>query len=67
MAPERVREMEDRWLTVRAGVENSKHRLEVELSGVPLKSSDSRANLLYDAFFRLTTTTFGFRATRKLN
>jgi hypothetical protein len=31
MAPEYVREMEDRWPTVRAGVENSKHRLEVAI------------------------------------
>ena len=31
MAPEHVREMEDRRPTVRAGVENSKHRLEVAI------------------------------------
>jgi hypothetical protein len=28
MAPEYVREIEDRWPTVRVGVENSKQRLE---------------------------------------
>ena len=31
MAPEHVREIEDRWPTVRAGVENSKYRLEVAI------------------------------------
>jgi hypothetical protein len=31
MAPENVREMKDRGSTVRAGVENRKHRLEVAI------------------------------------
>src|ERR1043165_3518418 len=31
MAPKHVREMEDRWPTGRAGVENSKYRLQVAI------------------------------------